>query len=201
MKLHYKAFTLVEVLVSITIFSIMTISIIWIYVISTDITLKSDINRMMQENIKTSIETIAEDIRKNWVFWVWNDIPDNDCDTWWENYWVFKRWNKLCTKDNSYYLAYFDETINDWSRTTTDNCDDIKSHCRIYKKWSDWKDWPITNSFVSLKYLDFYYSNDYWVSKVTINLTMRPSIGKWIKPNLIIDNTINFQTTISNRPF
>jgi prepilin-type N-terminal cleavage/methylation domain-containing protein len=59
-----KAFTLIEVLVSITIFSIMMISIISIYIISTDITLKSDINRIMQENLKNVSSRIAEDIRK-----------------------------------------------------------------------------------------------------------------------------------------
>jgi prepilin-type N-terminal cleavage/methylation domain-containing protein len=60
-----NAFTLIEVLVSITIFSIMMISVISIYIISTDITLKSDINRIMQENLKNVSNKIAEDIRKN----------------------------------------------------------------------------------------------------------------------------------------
>jgi prepilin-type N-terminal cleavage/methylation domain-containing protein len=66
-KLHNQAFTLIEVIVSITIFSIMMISIIWIYITSSDITMKSDINRMMQENLKNVSNTIAEDIRKNGI--------------------------------------------------------------------------------------------------------------------------------------
>jgi prepilin-type N-terminal cleavage/methylation domain-containing protein len=61
---NVSAFTLIEVLVSITIFSIMMISILSIYIISSDITLKSDINRIMQENLKNVSSRIAEDIRK-----------------------------------------------------------------------------------------------------------------------------------------
>jgi len=36
-----------------------------IYATSTQIAIKTDINREMQQNIKSTIETIAEDIRKN----------------------------------------------------------------------------------------------------------------------------------------
>jgi prepilin-type N-terminal cleavage/methylation domain-containing protein len=60
-----SAFTLVEVLVSLTIFSMVIVSIIWIYITSSDIMVKSDINRKMQENLKNVSSTIAEDIRKN----------------------------------------------------------------------------------------------------------------------------------------
>jgi Tfp pilus assembly protein PilW len=41
------------------------ISVMSIYISSTDISLKTDINRAMQENIKNAVETIAEDVRKN----------------------------------------------------------------------------------------------------------------------------------------
>jgi len=36
-----------------------------IYILSTDIAVKSDINRMMQVNLKNVTSTIAEDIRKD----------------------------------------------------------------------------------------------------------------------------------------
>jgi len=60
-----SAFTLIEILVSLTIFSIILTSIIWIYITSSDIIVKSDINRKMQENLKNVSSEIAEDIRKN----------------------------------------------------------------------------------------------------------------------------------------
>ncbi|MGB2110726.1 MAG: PilW family protein [Patescibacteria group bacterium] len=65
MKQNFKkAFTVIEVLVAVTILSIIMISVMQIYISSSDISLKTDINRSMQENIKNAIETIAEDIRK-----------------------------------------------------------------------------------------------------------------------------------------
>jgi Tfp pilus assembly protein PilW len=56
---------LIEILVSITIFSIILVSVFQIYITATDINAKTDITRAVQQNIKSSIEKIAEDIRKN----------------------------------------------------------------------------------------------------------------------------------------
>jgi type II secretory pathway pseudopilin PulG len=64
-KKNLLAFTLIEIVVSITIFSMVIVSIIWIYITSSDILLKSDINRKMQENLKNVYTQIAEDIRKD----------------------------------------------------------------------------------------------------------------------------------------
>jgi hypothetical protein len=41
------------------------VSVMMIFINSTDISAKSEINRVMQENIKNVVETIAEDVRKN----------------------------------------------------------------------------------------------------------------------------------------
>jgi len=62
-----KAFTLVEVLVSLTIFSIIITSIIFKYITSSDLIIKSNINRKMQENLKNVSSTIADDIRKGGI--------------------------------------------------------------------------------------------------------------------------------------
>jgi type II secretory pathway pseudopilin PulG len=71
MKIHIntqknkKAFTLIEIIIAITIFMIVMVSVIQIFLISSQLTNKVDINRQVQENIKNLTETIAEDIRKN----------------------------------------------------------------------------------------------------------------------------------------
>jgi prepilin-type N-terminal cleavage/methylation domain-containing protein len=65
LKLKFNAFTLVELLVSMSIFSIILVSITATYITSSDITNKSDINRIMQENIKSVSNNIMEDIRAN----------------------------------------------------------------------------------------------------------------------------------------
>jgi type II secretory pathway pseudopilin PulG len=59
------AFTLVEIMIAITIFMIVMVSVLQIFGISVNITNKVDINRQVQENIKNLTETLAEDIRQN----------------------------------------------------------------------------------------------------------------------------------------
>jgi prepilin-type N-terminal cleavage/methylation domain-containing protein len=51
-ELHKKAFTLVEMLISMTIFSIIMVSVIMIYAVTSDISAKYDINREIRQNIK-----------------------------------------------------------------------------------------------------------------------------------------------------
>jgi prepilin-type N-terminal cleavage/methylation domain-containing protein len=60
---NHLAFTLIEVIVAITIFSIILISVMSIYITSTDINLKTDITRALQQNVKSAVEVIAEDVR------------------------------------------------------------------------------------------------------------------------------------------
>ena len=191
-----SAFTLIEILVSLTIFSIILTSIIWIYITSSDIIVKSDINRKMQENLKNVSSEIAEDIRKNWIIWVSTSKIDPWCDF---NLWVngYKEWNKLCTKSwNNYYLAKKDLITWNFTRVDNDSCLWINDKCVIYNL----SKWQLTNSFVSVKNLEFYLSKDY-IPKLTMIITMQPSIQKWVKIDLIKESVLRFQTTISERPF
>ncbi len=192
-KSIHKAFTLIEVLISITILSIVMITILMVYVIASDIAIKADINRLMQENIKTAVEQIADDIRKNGITWVAINIPDTNCSSSWNMEWKYEKWNKLCTLKNEYYLAY--KVWVNWIRTTKASCSGIDTHCIIVKNGK-----PITNSLVSIKALSFWVSKEN-VSKVTINMLMQPATRKWLKPDLIKENKLIFQTTLSNRPF
>ena len=185
------AFTLVEILVSITILSIIMISVVSIFVSATDISLKSDINRSMQENIKNVVETIANDLRKNWVSWVSKNSVDN-CD-FTTNYGKFyKRWTKLCVWPNSYYLAKKD-TLWAIIRVSNDDCLELRNHCFIVKSQT-----PLSNSSVSFKNLEFLVSNES-VSKVTIKFELQPAVKRWVKSSLIKENKMIFQTSISQR--
>jgi prepilin-type N-terminal cleavage/methylation domain-containing protein len=58
-------FTLIEVIVSISILSIIMISIFAIFNLSADLNNKIDISRSMQENIKNIRQIISEDISTN----------------------------------------------------------------------------------------------------------------------------------------
>ena len=196
MKNNNKSwFTLVEILVSLTMFSIIVTSIIWIYITSSDILVKSDINRKMQENLKNVSSQIAEDIRKNWIIWVSSSTLDV-CDF---NVWAnkYKEWTKLCTKWlNDYYLAKKDVLTWLYIRVDNTSCSNIIDNCVIYNLTK----WPLTNSFVSVKNLNFYLSKDH-IPKLTMSIVMQPSTKKWIKEELIKESKLIFQTTVTERPF
>lgn len=186
-------FTLIEIVVTITILSIIIVSVMTIFISTTDISKKSDINRSMQENLKNVISIISEDIMKNGISWVSVDSLDScnfSINTW--NH--YKAWNKLCTSLNNYYLAH--KVGDDYMRTDISNCSNIWDSCVIYKHLS----WPITNSLVSVKDLKFYASSE-WTSKVTVVIVIQPSVKKWIKTNLIKESKLVFETTISENPF
>gem|GEM_PF-5854110 len=53
---------------------------------------------------------------------------------------------------------------------------------------------------VSVKDLQFYVSSEN-VNKATIKIILQPTIKAGVKPDLIKNNKIIFQTTISERPF
>jgi prepilin-type N-terminal cleavage/methylation domain-containing protein len=79
-NIKYSGFTLIEILVSITILSIILISVFSVYISSTQISLKTDITRALQQNVKSSVEKISEDIRKNGFDCVINNQSLDSCD-------------------------------------------------------------------------------------------------------------------------
>lgn len=184
-----QAFTVIEVIVWVTILSIIMISVMSIYISTNDISLKTDINRSMQENIKNAVETIAEDVRKNDITQIIDNNIDN-CENmseaqqksigiclWWITYRLWKKsWDMYTVAENS-------------------ECDEVKdSGCTILKNGK-----PLMNSWVDVKHLEFVVHT--WdIPKVTILMELQPSATKGIKPDLIKQNRMDFQTTISQRP-
>lgn len=187
---YRKAFTLIEIMVAITLFMVVMVSVMQIFWISSQLTNKIDINRQVQENIKNLTETIAEDIRKNWINWVkkefWLSYANNSTDN----------WNLLKVWINEYYLSdghnwtvysrvYFDE-INA-------KCWTLKNNCFLVKN-----DSKLTNSWLAFEKLNFTILwND--TKKLVINFTVRPATKKWISSNMIKKSKVIFQTTISER--
>lgn len=185
---RFQGFTLIEVLVSLTILSIILVSVFWIFISSSDISLKTDITRMLQQNIKSSVERISEDIRKNGfdcvrnTYWGSCVLPNENKTSTWTILVVW--WNK-------YYLAQ--KGISIYESVEKENCDELDEKCTLALNGK-----PIMNSWVDVKDVQFLIS-DTSVKKVTILMTLQPAIWKWIKPNLIKDNRFHFQTTISQR--
>jgi hypothetical protein len=146
----------------------------------------------MHENIKSVVTEISEDIIKNWLTWTSKTTIDN-CDFFLTN--NYKEGTKLCTKSwNEYYLA---KKNIDWIyiRTENSDCWDFLDQCYLVKNGV-----PLTNSLVSIKNLKFYISNSN-VNKATMVIDLLPTLKAWVKPNMIKENNIIFQTTISERLF
>lgn len=190
MKFNNKWFTLIEIVISVSIFSVIMITMISIYILASETSLKSDINRAMHENVKSVITDISENVMKNGIIWVSQNLLDS-CDSLSLGY---KFWNKLCVSWDEYILAKEEMWI--FIRVDDlDYCKNLDSQCYIVKNGK-----PLTNSMVTVKELRFYLSDSY-VPKVTINIVFQPTIKSWVKPSLIEQNKLIFQTTISERPF
>lgn len=192
MRYNKSWFTLIEILVAISILSIVMISVFTAFILSADINNRVEASRVMHENIKHLTEFISEDIRKNEVLWIQDINPVSSCDLNFSS--KYKDWSKLCTDNGEYYLAEFNSITNTWTRR--DECD-ISVNCSIVFK-KDGSISPVTNSWISFQSLNFTVS-DSKPLRVQMNFQARPAIWKWIKPKLIETNTIDFQTTFSKR--
>lgn len=198
MKFNHKKswFTLIELIVSITILWIIMSSIFAIFQLSASLNSKIDISRSMQENSKNIIELISEDIKTNTLSWINNDILNPNCSL--SSIEYYTTWTKLCIWNNSYFLAKFDNVLKIYTRTDESYCD-WKNECVIVKQ--NLLDWivPISNTWVNFRYLRFYVSgwNEKEQKKVTITYEMLPSKKKGIPTSIVNDYKINFQTTLT----
>lgn len=183
--LHKQAFTLVEILIAITIFSIIMVSILMIYVTATDISKKYDINREMRNNIKSVVENIAEEVRKNDIEWVKDDYI-------WNFNFTNVKWSRLKLKNwPEYRLVKTKPNLS---------CEDIKNICTIVKFDKNWVEiWPLSNSKISFTNLSFEVSWENEIPKVILKFTVRAAVKSWIRSKLAKKTTLVFQTTISER--
>jgi hypothetical protein len=142
----------------------------------------------VQQNIKSSIEKIAEDIRKNGFDCV-QDWYLGPCELPALNQTFV--WDRLKVNGATYGL--WQKNWTGYVLVNPAECDDITEKCTIVYNRK-----PIMNSWVDVKNIQFHIS-DTLVKKLTIVMTIQPAQWKWIKPNLIKDNRFYFQTTISER--
>jgi len=191
-----------------TIFSVIMISVMTIFIFSSNLSAQVDINRSMQENIKNAVETIAEDVRKSEKISIKDAVSScgyANSEPHWEKLCVCLEWdseNLLCTDESRYLLkknlAATTDIFNTDSMTlvwTVSDCLPLESHCRLFKSGS-----PLTNSLVSIKEIEFNLSWDQNnQSKIGINFTIKPSVRRWVRSDLIKASEIIFQTTISKR--
>lgn len=190
----HSGFTLVELIVSIMIFGIMMISIMSIFLFSSQMSSRVELNRVMQENIKNVVEDIAENVRKNGIDGI-RDFADPSCSMI-DSSTPFMTGSTFCSGWDEYVLGTGTGVFLPVS--DINECDDIASLCRVIKKESWWSFYPLTNSFVHFESISFTVTNSD-VPMVVVNITARPSYNKWLSSVIVANNTMNIQTTISER--
>ncbi len=196
---HKQAFTLVEIIVSITIFSIMLISVMSIFIFASQMSTRVEINRVMQENIKNVIEDISENVRKNSINWVqdglswWCKLPLDMKST--------EKWDKLCIWWNiEYTIGKKDPVSGDWERSSNieADCGDIDDICYILKKDSSGDYYPLSSNFIHFENIKFLVTNTD-IPKLTIQILARPAYKKGLPTKVIKNNSLSIQTSLSER--
>ncbi len=193
MKIQKNWFTLIEMIISISIFSIILVSIMSVYFITTNITYKSYANRIIHENIKNIIINISEDVMKNGIDWASNTIGlDCSLPSLWTN--DFIKWDKFCTPISNYYLARKNPIWEWYIRADSSFCEKKENSCYIVKNWSE----ALNNDLVKIEKLNFIVTNKE-VKKVTISLSLKPSKKSGVNPSIIKNTKLNTQITLSER--
>jgi len=193
-----SAFTLIEVIVAMTIFGIIMISVLSIFLFSSQMSSRVEINRIMQENIKNVTEDIAENIRKKWLSWVLADGWFDACNSW---SWATLVWTKLCLWWGiEYSIWYATGATLDWQRVNDISyCQDINSQCHIIKRDTPSEDYyPLSNSFSHFENISFVITNED-IPKLSLHMSLRASSAKWLSSQVVRNSITHIQTTISQR--
>lgn len=197
-NIQKTAFTLVEVLITITILALIFTSVMSVFIYYSTLWAKVEANRLLQSNIKNIIEHISKDIQSNGI-----NISKYTIS------WMYgSDIGKLYVWDNEYYLvqdASFDDSWL-WSAIPfnqyEDACYPVETNTEAKKcvlmKNQNGEKIILSNSWVSFKNLYFHVSEDY-IPKVTINFDVWIAPWKWLQEGLIKESNIQIQTTISEK--
>ncbi len=202
-----SAFTLIELIISVTIFGIIMVSVVSIFLFASQMSTRVELNRAMQESIKNVLEDIAEWVRKEGIEWV-------------VGYWELCGWTGvkigtdigLCLLNGDMYkVGYLDEVSWDfqligdltecvppttaWSWTP--------KTCRIIKQDALWDYYPMTNNFLSFTDVDFTViesgTDPKKLRRVIVRFVVQPAYKQWLTGEIIQASTKTIQTTISER--
>lgn len=217
---HFRktsGFTLVELVISITIFGMMSLAITSIYIQTTYLGQKMRQTRHLSETAREITERIADDVRQKWIHG--NTLSDGTSYVYWNtpDTYSLSGSEVLSVGDGTTKYVYGKKEILGWT-TVINHCEavdkiDPKTHCGLYLvNGSDYTNaFNLVDSFipeesqkrVKIENLKFYISGDgkNTEKKVTLifTLALMPRIG--IPSNLIGDTRLHIQTTISERFF
>lgn len=203
-QIKQEAFTLIELVVSITILSVVLLSIFMIYSNLIQVNRRLEVIRIVQENIRNVTEQMASDIREKWIDFSYYD-------------------NSTITKTNDYtgsgsvILAirsgnkYYAMKDGIWWPTLCSPEDEknLRIHCYIGKEDASGKRKAISDERVRIENARFFLSWDAGTSitnlsqegKVTIVLSVWIEPKAWINSEIAKNTRMNIQTTISEKAY
>ncbi len=220
-----SGFTIIELVISITIFSLMIISITSLYIQTTYLGEKMRNTRYLSESAREITERIADDVRSIGISSKYSRYDDHTLlnDTWKNPSYqdggeILTIGNEIRVRKTYFYGKYISGIL---SRCSVLDKLDKNQHCGLYVMPASIAGWILSPSFsegfnlvdsfvpeenrkrVKLEDLTFYISWDgiHTEKKVTLVLTLAlmPRIG--IPPTLVNETRLHVQTTISERFF
>lgn len=209
-----SGFTLLELMISMTIFAVMSVAIMSVYIQTTNLGQKMRAMRHLSETAREITERIAEDVREKGISLSGSTFDD---------YTIGSPWNTmeytgsggeiLGIGDGSKRYVYGKVENGSVSYCKNEDRKNPKIQCGLYvienQDFTKW--WNLVDSFVpkdenkrvKIEDLKFYISGDGVTTekKVTLvfTLVLMPRIG--VPPGLISDTRTHIQTTISERFF
>ncbi|EKE28568.1 MAG: hypothetical protein ACD_3C00043G0007 [uncultured bacterium (gcode 4)] len=199
LKQHW--FTLIELIVAVTILAFVMLSVFVIYSNILQINKKLELNRILQENTRTMIEWLASDIRTKWLaYWYYNNVTTQPLD-------YSGNWNTILAIKDRDDLANPNVYCMQKQKINCDNsCYTNPKWCYLWKLNSDIK---LSDDRVEVNNLRFYISwkpsqditneDKEWKVTVVFDLSLAP--GKWISRALAKENELHIQTTISEKVY
>lgn len=196
-------FTLIEVLVAITILSLIMTAVIVTFITSSRVNNTVDSSRELQRNIKTAVEAIAEDVRKH-------GIEKIEKVGWFSNNkeWELEAWEILVIDADGVLKKYFIWEKNlswTWEARNNVSCKEVTRECRLLLNMNGVTS-PLTNSRVQFEDLSFYADlsdpssfTERYKDRVQVNFKIKPSYKKGLSKEFADRAQMTFQTTLSER--
>lgn len=202
---NLQAFTLVEILVASTIFSLLLVSVLTVFMLSSSLSSRLELSRNIQENIKIFTEDIAESVRKNDLLIHLNATTGlSDCG---DVNSSGDYGHVLCLIDDSgtkfrYFLG-IQEADGDFSPRSPGDCLEIDKTsdvvCRIIRD-KDGERVPLSSNMVNVEDLRFQVVRENKsVAYVKMVVKIRSSYKAGVRSDLINSTRILLQSSFSER--
>lgn len=198
------AFTLIELVVSITILSVIMLSVFMIYSNLIQINKRLEALRIVQENIRNITEQIASDVREKWIDLTYydNSTPEKI------NNYTGNGNTVLAIQWGERYYPMKDSLSGPIICTESDQ-KNPNIHCYIGKEDSLNQRKPISDDRVRIENIRFFLSGDTGESltnfsqegKVTIVLSLWIENKTWVNSEIAKNTHMLIETTISEKVY